>query len=576
MTLEELQATLKKHKLDAYIITRNNMFIGQDLLDEENRILELTGFTGSAGTLIVTPQSATLIVDGRYKIQAVQEIDINKIQVLCHFNQSIYKWVGLNIGEKKAQIAYNSWTTPIEEPQRWQSSFPEITFIPDASEIFDNNLNLKTSNVFEHKIEFSGIESIEKIASITQYNQRQKLDAYLFTAADSVSWLLNLRSDCLPHSPIFRAYALVDKSGEVTIFSDNTKLDFEPQAGQIFLPFKSLEKVLKSYKKKNIGLDFETAPLAIKTLCDKFEVNTHRWFNPILRPKAYKNPIEIAGIEKAHLRDGTALCKFLYWFSNNSSGQTELDIVAKLHEFRSLQENFFSESFGTIAGFGSNGAIVHYQPKAETNQTLVPGSLLLLDSGAQYYDGTTDVTRTLTVGQPSQEMIDNFTLVLKAHLALASAYFPEQTNGIALDKIARSVMWRQGKNYNHGTGHGVGCFLNVHEGPQNMGNSSAQHTITENMILSIEPGYYKDENYGIRIENLARIIPVNNPDFTEPFYQFKILTLAPIDKRLVNKYLMSSEEISWLNNYHKEVFEKVSPFINKDEKTWLKDACSPL
>lgn len=576
MTLEEFQSILKKHKLDAYIVTRGNMFIGQDLLVEENRIQDLTGFTGSAGTLIVTPNKAFLCVDGRYDIQAAQQTNPAEVEILTGSRQNVYKWLNTLNNNKTYKVAYNSWTNGIKEVANWKRSFANITFIPDPSEIFDNNLNLKKTRVFEHKSEFAGVESIEKIAEITRYNQQQKLDAFLFTAADSVSWLLNLRSDALPDTPIFRAFALVDISGRVTVFADNIKLDFTPSPDIDFQPFKNLEKILKTYKKKSIGIDFDGAPQIIASLCEKHKVNYRNRFNPTLLSKAIKNPVEISGIEASHLRDGTTLCKFLYWLENNLSGLTELDVVTKLHEFRSQGENFWSESFGTIAGFGENGAIVHYQPTPETNRTLVPGSLLLLDSGAQYFDGTTDVTRTLPVGNPSSEMIDNFTLVLKAHIALASACFPQRANGVSLDKIARSVMWQQGKDYNHGTGHGVGCFLNVHEGPQNMGNLSSQHTIMENMILSIEPGYYKEGAYGIRIENLARVTAVENPDFSEPFHQFKILTLCPIDKRLVNKYLMSSGEISWLNNYHQEVFEKISPFLNKDETNWLKDACSPL
>lgn len=577
MTLEELQTALQKHKLDAYIVTRNNMFIGQDLLDEENQILNLTGFTGSAGLLIVTPHDATLLVDGRYEIQAAQEVDPQKVQILCGQGKLFYKWLSTHIGANKLKIAYNSWTNDINNILHYEEHASEATFIADDSKIFDNNLVLKPSNIFQHKIEFSGVENDEKIATITKFLNQHNLDAYLVTSADNASWLLNIRAACLPHSPIVRAYALVDKSGEVTLFGNHLNFDFDPESKFNILPISALEKSFSQYKNKIISLNYSSTPQQILNILDKHKVQNNNWLAPNIRQnQAIKNPIEISGIEKAHLQDGIALCKFLFWFSQNFEGQTELDIVNKLHNFRTCQENFFSESFGTIAGFGSNGAIVHYQPTTETNKVLVLGSLLLLDSGAHYYNGTTDVTRTLAVGKPNQEMIDNFTLVLKSHIALSSVYFPTQTSGQSLDKIARSVMWREGKDYKHGTGHGVGCFLNVHEGPQNMGLSGSVFPINENTILSIEPGYYKEGHYGIRIENLVRVIVANNPKLEKEFLQFKILTLAPIDKRLVNKYLMSSEEIFWLNNYHQEVFEKVSPFINEDEKDWLNDVCSPL
>lgn len=276
------------------------------------------------------------------------------------------------------------------------------------------------------------------------------------------------------------------------------------------------------------------------------------------------------------MRDGVAMVRFLHWLSGNWPGKTELDVVKKLHDFRAQGENYWSESFGTIAAAGPDGAVVHYQPAAETDRKLEEGSLLLLDSGAQYFDGTTDITRTIALGTPSPEMCDNFTLVLKAHIALASQKFIDGTDGMSLDKIARSPMWNEGKDYKHGTGHGVGCFLNVHEGPQNIGMYSSSYPLRKNMILSVEPGYYQEGAYGIRIENLVRVAACEQTDFAKDFLEFKILTLCPVDKQPVNKYLMSSGEISWLNNYHKQVYERLSPFLNASEKNWLKDACSPL
>ena len=288
--------------------------------------------------------------------------------------------------------------------------------------------------------------------------------------------------------------------------------------------------------------------------------------------KATKNQTELTGIRQAHLRDGVAVTKFLCWLDKNWQGKTELDIVERLHQFRAKGELFFSESFTTIAAGGANGAIVHYHPTTKTNAPLSKDSLLLLDSGAQYLDGTTDVTRTIALGNPNQQMAEDFTLVLKSHIALNTAHFPLGTTGHELDAIARAPLWISGQDYNHGTGHGVGCFLNVHEGPQRISHKGNDYPLQAQMITSIEPGIYKEGQYGIRIENLVEIVPAA----TAGYLQFANLTLIPIDKRLINKYLLSEDEINWLNDYHQRVEQALSPHLSPAEKQWLQEACSPL
>ena len=575
MTLKDLQDSVKKHKLNAYIITRSNMFIGQDLLNCENQLQALTGFSGSAGTLVVTPNKAFLLVDGRYEIQATKQTNPNEIKIICGRGNLLAQCLTELFGGKPARVGFNSLTNAIKNIERLSELFSEITFVPDASEIFANNICDTPCQVFEHKIEFCGIECNEKIGHIISKISPYGCDAYLFTAADSVSWLLNIRSDALPDTPLVRAYALLNKDGCITLFGNNLNFNFEPTDFCIE-PLSKLPKILKTYKNKTIGFDAETTPYFFRQLFAERKISEHILEDFCQAAKAEKNPIEISGIETAHLRDGIAMVRFLHWLSNNYHGKSELDIVKKLHDFRAQGENFWSESFGTIAAVGSNGAIVHYQPTKETNQMLEDSNLLLLDSGAQYFDGTTDITRTIALGTPTTEMCDNFTLVLKAHIALASQKFVSDTNGISLDKIARSSMWNEGKDYKHGTGHGVGCFLNVHEGPQNIGMFSSSYPLRKNMILSIEPGYYQENAYGIRIENLVRVTKCEQNTFSDDFLEFKILTLCPIDKQLINKYLMSSGELSWLNNYHKQVYDRLSPFLNANEKNWLKDACSPL
>lgn len=571
MKIEDLQLSLKKHKLDFYIVTRNNQFLGQDVLEEENKILELTNFSGSAGNLLVTPNKAYLFVDGRYELQAAQEVNSHTISISGQ-GDILLKWLKDNTDKnQKYTLGFNPWCMSLEDVKNMTSAVSHIKFIEDKNNLTQTLLSSKTANVFDHPIEFSGISREEKTSLITSFLNQNNLDAVFINAADSVSWLLNLRSVCLPDTPIIRAMAIVDKNANVSILGDN--LDLSALSEDInIIPLNQLEKILSQYKKQTFGIDNLRTPHKILSLLNEYKIEVKCSIDPCQIFKAVKNPIELQGIANAHHRDGIALCKFFHWLDKQWFGKTELDIVDKLHSFRQSGEYFFSNSFETIAGFGSNGAIVHYIPKENTDLELKPSSLLLLDSGAQYLDGTTDVTRTIAIGLPTSEMIDNFSTVLKAHIALALSIFPKGTTGQSLDILSRSHLWQLGKDYNHGTGHGVGCFLNVHEGPLGISSRGTKYILEAGMITSIEPGYYQAGDYGIRIENLVEIVQSEYKNMLK----FSTLTLAPIDKRLINKYLLNTREIEWLNNYHQNVYDKIENYLETDEKTWLKNACSPL
>lgn len=564
MTLTELQSLLKKHNYDAYIVTRNNMYLGQDILPEENKIMELTGFSGSAGQLIVFQDKTTLLVDGRYEIQSKLETNPDEVDIIVTKNKC-WGYIKKHFKDKKKiTVAYNPWCHSIQDINFNQEYFQEFKLMEDKYNLLGSQLSTKVSTIFEHKIEYAGISREEKISLIVDFLKKAELDAYLFTAADSVSWLLNLRSDCLADTPLVRAYVLIDKNANYILFGDHIE-------GITVQPLSALEKALRKYKKNKLGLDVLKTPQKIASLKPDYKFLS----DPVYELKAVKNPIELQGMKNAHLRDAIAVVNFLHWLDNNWQGKTELDIVEKLYSFRKKNELFYSNSFETIAGFGSNGAIVHYQPKTETNLELKAGSLLLLDSGAQYFDGTTDITRTIAIGIPNAKMVNDFTTVLKCHIELASAYFPEKTSGSRLDSICRRQLWVLGKDFNHGTGHGVGCFLNVHEGPQNIASGSHKDFVP-GMITSIEPGYYKEGEYGIRIENLFYVDKVKNETIETPMLKFEYLTLVPIDKRLINKYLLSDGEKEWLNLYHQSVFEKLQNFLTDEVKEWLKEACSPI
>lgn len=549
-TLKELQKKLTQYKADAYLVTRNNMFLGKDVLPQENKITELTGFTGSAGNLIVFRDKAVLLVDGRYDIQARQQTDADKIEVVCT-RDSIGSWIQHNV-QNNCKFIYDPWCHAISETDYWKRALSRHEFIEDKDQILGNRTIASDAEIFELKEEFAGISSEEKISYLTKFCTENKIDGYLLTECDTVSWLMNLRSNLLKDTPILRAFALVSASGDVSLFMND---------------FGKLETELDNWQDKNIGVAYNRCPKKLKTLMKDRHIWLTNLNNPVTEWKACKNPVEIAGFKKAHIRDAVAVCQFLHWFDNNWQSLDELQIVAKLREFREQQQYFYSDSFATIAGYGANGAIIHYQPTAETNRKLQDGSVLLLDSGAQYFDATTDITRTLPVGIVPDEIINSYTEVLKAHIAVADAVFPLDTPGHNLDTLSRAALWQFGKDYEHGTGHGVGHFLCVHEGPQSL-STKGSAPLKKDMVTSIEPGFYKEDAYGIRLENLALIVETS--EFAKPMLKFKPLTLVPFDRRLINKSLLTAKELEWLNNYHQKVFAEVSPFLSGETLQWLK------
>ena len=558
MKLIDLQKKLKKHKLDAFIIPRNNMFLGQDIREDENIIYQLTNFSGSAGTLLVMPQKNVLFVDGRYEIQAKKQVNTRQIEIVKITEISFEKWLAKNFSKSPISINYNSWTTSIKNLNHLQKVLPKSTFIPlKNSETLLSENKVKT---IIHQKKFCSLTSKDKISYVLKNIKNNNLDAYLITSASNASWLLNMRSNALPHTPILRAYVLVEKTGLCKIFTEHTDL-------KNTLPFSELNNQLQKYN--NIGTDFTSTPDILQSYTPNL-IDIRDCINDL---KATKTPTEIKSIIHAHLKDGVALSKFMFWLSKNYKNKTEMDIAKKLLEFRKKELNFHSESFATIAGFETNSAIIHYCATEKTNKTLKKGSVLLLDSGGQYYDGTTDVTRTIAIGEPTPEMIEKNTLVLKAHIALASAIFPQDTKGSELDLIARQPLLKQGIDYNHGTGHGVGYFSNVHEGPHCISiKAKTSSPLKIGMITSIEPGYYKENAFGIRIENLYHVKKSSNPNFLE----FEVLTLAPLDKKLINKYLLSQDEIKWIDSYHTIIFNKLKKYLSKQELEWLKSSCSPL
>lgn len=565
MTIRDIQKELKRLNLEAYVISHGNRFIGQDVLPEEHKLKALCNFSGSAGIAVVTANEAYLLVDGRYELQARLETKADEITVIDEMPR--FKSVcELLLKQNIFSVGYDAWSHSVAEMEYLKRRYREMKFV-DVGDLMHTDIN-REIEACQRDVQFAGLSRDEKIALVKEVLLEQKADAYLFTSADSVSWLLNLYAHDLPCTPIVRAYALVSANGETMLFANNLKADISVQNWQKFA------EIMAEAENKKILYDAHSAPEKIKQLANK-AADLHKVPDICALLKTEKNPAELQGMIDCHIRDGVALVKFFAWLEDNWHGLNEIDVVNKLHDFRAEQKYFFSESFETIAGSGANGAIVHYQPKEHSALTLAENTLLLLDSGGQYFDGTTDVTRTIVLGEPTAEMKTDFTKVLKAHIALAQMRFPQNTSGVKLDIIARSKLWQTGDDYKHGTGHGVACFGNVHEGPISISLSGSDYGFKPNMITSNEPGLYKEGKYGIRIENLQYTTP---SPIGDDFLEFRYLTKVPIDKKLIDKYLLDEGEQAWLNKYHEDVYNSLAPYLSESESEnkWLKNACSPL
>ena len=538
--LMQIQSDLKRG--ESILIKRDNMFLGEDILFNENIISELSGFTGSAGMMLVAKDKAFLLVDGRYSIQARKETSKN-IEVID--TQNFYTDLLRLIKENNFQkLLFNPWVVSKLETKLFENH--GINLIPS----FDVPMSGLTppQKVFKHPQKFAGLSSKEKCTAVVKAFPKG-FDALLITSAAELSWLSNLRAFDLPDTPVLRAYGLLKKDGSLKVYS-----------------FEKISTLIKDLKKcAKIIYNAAQTPLALfKEASNLEDIN----FTALSNLKLQKNPVELKGFINAHIKDGVALVKFFCWLEKNYQGLSELDVVQKLHEFRTCGKYYFSESFGTIAAIGSNAAIVHYQPSSKTNKKFSKSALLLLDSGAQYFDGTTDITRTVGFGHIKNEIKKDFTLVLKAHIALASHIFKKGTPANELDAVCRNVLLQQGKDFKHGTGHSVGHFSNVHEPPFSI-NQHNTTPVLESYITSIEPGYYLENAYGIRIENLV----YTKPDQKKGYLCFEPLTLCPIDLNLIKPELLTESEKSWLNQYHQRVFETLHPLLNKQERVWLENKC---
>ena len=581
--LAALRSAMVKAGVDAFLIPRADAHRGESVPASEARLAYMTGFTGSAGLGVVGARKAGLFVDSRYTLQAPAQTDTKKIKVHEWLLGGISPDVA-NYAPKGGTIGYDPWLhTPGEIRDLAGRLEGRAKLVPGANlvdAIWSDRPAPPVSTIEFLGHNRAGQTAADKIAEIQRSIVADHADAVVLTLPESICWLLNMRGRDVPNTPFVLGFAIVPSKGLPTLYLDPAKITDELKtalAGVAKVASRegmtvALARLGKAGKA--VLVDPASAPEAIVSSLKEAGAKLVEKRDPVLLPKSRKNAAELSGMREAHMLDGVALAKFLAWFDDAApkGGLTEIGIVTALEAFRREDETCVDASFDTISGAGPNGAIVHYRVTDKTDRTLNPGEIMLVDSGAQYLSGTTDITRTLSTGKPSDEERDRYTRVLKGMIAISMARFPKGTTGSQIDVLARQFLWQAGVTYNHGTGHGVGAYLGVHEGP--VGISSRYTTPFEvGNVISNEPGYYKTGAYGIRIENLVTV--VESAEFPG-YLEFETLTLAPIDKRLIRKSLLSEAERGWLDAYHHRVWKEIGPRVKGKVKDWLKDATEAL
>jgi Xaa-Pro aminopeptidase len=587
--LAALRAELAHRGLGGFVIPHADRYQNEYLPPSEERLAWLTGFTGSAGFAIVLGHRAAIFVDGRYTLQAQDQVDSAHWQIEHLVDTPPDTWLQSNLAAG-ATLGYDPWLHTLDGAERLAKACAAAGATLAAADpnpidaIWKDRPAPPHGAVVLHDLRFAGEPAADKIARIRTKIEKLKADALVISDPQSVCWTFNIRGSDVEHTPLALACAIVPKTGRPAIYLDRSKLYEDARRALDALAdvhgteaFESDLAVL-GVQHQTVRLDQATAAHAIERIISAGGGKPARGPDPIVLMKAVKNATEIAGTRAAHLRDGAAVVRFLAWFDREApKGKlTEIDAVTALEDFRRETGVLKDISFPTISGAGPNGAIVHYRVTQKSNRRINNDELFLIDSGAQYEDGTTDITRTIAVGAAKADMLDRFTRVLRGHIAIARAVFPDGTAGAQLDPLARQYLWTAGLDYDHGTGHGVGSYLSVHEGPARIAKLGAA-ALKRGMILSNEPGYYKSGAYGIRIENLLLVTEAEPvPDAEKPLNAFETLTLAPIDLRLVSPTMLTIAENAWLNAYHARVRESLSPLVDAPTQAWLEAATRPI
>lgn len=582
-----LRAHIAQEQIQAFIIPSTDPHLSEYVAPHWQSREWISGFTGSAGTVVVTAKDAGLWTDSRYFLQAARQLEgtcITLYKEMLPETPNIPEFLSAHLQEGDC-VGIDGKMFSAEEVEHLQKELKKsgirIKSIADPMQLlWTDRPAMPLAPAFVYDTKYAGMSFTEKLPAVRQAMEAAGADSLLLSALDEIAWLLNIRGNDVHCNPVVVSYLLIEKD-KVNYFVQPQKVT--PELAEYFNvngisvhPYEEIGDYLNSFNAHSILMNPAKTNYAIYSAIRPgcLIINGA---SPVALLKAIRNKQEIAGIHAAMQRDGVALVKFLKWLDEAvpAGKETEISVDKKLHTFRAAQPLYMGESFDTIAGYKEHGAIVHYEATPETDVTLKPEGFLLLDSGAQYLDGTTDITRTIALGPLTEEEKTDYTLILKGHIALAMAVFPEGTRGAQLDVLARMPIWKERMNYLHGTGHGVGHFLNVHEGPQSIRMNENPIALQPGMVTSNEPGVYKAGSHGIRTENLVLTVPAGEGMFGK-YLKFETLTLCPICRKGIIKELLTAEEIGWLNDYHRTVYEKLSPDLNNDEKEWLKEACKAV
>ena len=584
-----LRTELARRGLTGFIIPRSDRHQNEYVPASEERLAWLTGFTGSAGAAIVLMERAVLFVDGRYTLQVREQVDTSLFTIEHLVETPPDRWIETNLTNAD-RLGYDPWLHTVESAERLAKACAAagatlVAVEPDLIDaIWSDRPAPPLGAVMLHDLRFAGEAAEDKLARIRAELVKLRADALVVSDPHAVAWAFNIRGADVAHTPLPLAFAVIPQAGRPALFVDGRKLSNDVRdrlegLADIREPADFVQALAAlGQARKTVRLDQATAADALARLVTTHGGKVARGACPIALMKAVKNPAEISGARAAHVRDGAAMTRFLAWFDREAARGTltEIDAVAALESFRRDTGLLKDISFPTISGAGPDGAIVHYRVTSKTNRAIAPGELFLIDSGGQYQDGTTDITRTVAVGAPTAEMCERFTQVLKGHIAIARAVFPDGTTGAQLDSFARQFLWTQGLDFDHGTGHGVGSYLSVHEGPARISKLGTT-ALRRGMILSNEPGYYKAGAYGIRIENLVLVVEAAAvPGAEKALNAFETLTLAPIDRRLVVADMLTPDEMDWLDGYHARVAQMLSPLVDDETRAWLAAATRPL
>ncbi len=586
--LSRLRECLRAQGVDGFWLPRTDVHGSEYLPASEERVAWLTGFTGSAAVVVILGDRAAIFTDGRYTLQVRREVDAGLFEIAHLVERPPWCWLadrlepGMRIGYDPFLVTRGERRQFLRACRRRGAELVPLRENP-VDRIWEDRPAPPCRPAFAHPLTFAGRTSAEKRRRVGEQMAARGAEWLLITAADAVCWLLNVRGGDIPFNPLVLSFVLLHRSGRCRWFVDRRKLSPELSLDEDVSvePYEAFRSAVAAVAKEKAAILADPALVraGFLDLVTSAGGEVIDEADPVMRAKAVKNPVEIAGARRAHQRDGQALVRFLAWLEEVplDGSVDEWAVVQRLETERRRFPEYRGASFDTIAGWGPNGAIVHYRVTPESSRPLVADSLLLVDSGGHYVDGTTDVTRTVALGQPTAEMRRRFTEVLKGHIALARARFPTDTTGTQLDTLARLPLWQQGHDYDHGTGHGVGSYLCVHEGPVRIAKRSGTVPLEAGMILSNEPGYYREGAYGIRIENLVLVQPAPTPSGGErPLLGFETLTLAPIDRRLIEPLELDAEERAWIDSYHARVRQSLVEDLDPARREWLCRACAPL